>query len=836
MAKESLKRITVHMIGNAHIDPVWLWRAEEGFQVVRDTCKAALDRMEETPGFIFCRSSAATYKWLEEREPELFEKVRERVAEGRWCIVGGWWEQPDCNIPCGESFVRQALYGKRYFQQRFGVDVRVGYNVDSFGHAATLPQILKGCGLDYYVFFRPGPHEKVLPAGLFLWQAPDGSSVLACRPPHHYCCGPEELGDRIRTAAEQAPLGLGHVMCFYGVGDHGGGPTKANIASILAAAADPEAPNAIFSTPQRFFEAVEGALGVPRSRGLQQPPEGRTTNVPVVADELQHHARGCYSVVCDIKRANHECEELLLAAERFAAIATAAFGAPPAQPILSKAWETVLFHQFHDVLAGTSIPEAYEDAWPLLDGVRETAMRVITDSLGEWGRHVNTTRGASPIVFFNPLGFDRDDVIELHPQEVAPKLTVFDEQFNEVPVQRADGHIVFRTRVRSLGFACYHLSTEYEPQPAASSLVATPTSLENQLVRLELDPASGSLCALRRKQTESSESTNSTNSIQSTEPIGANLLASPGAALVVLCDLSDTWSHGVAAFRDEIGRFEPVGPPELIESGPVRAALRVKSRWGDSTAEQTLYLYDGLPRIDVCLVLDWHEKHKMLKLAFPTAIESPVATFDVPYGCITRPTNGEEQPIQRWMDLSGTVAGQPAGLALINDGVYGADVLGSEMRLSLLRSPIYAFHEPRKPEPGVEYQYTDQGEHVIRYRLLPHAGSWQDAAVVREAQALNLPIFYRFEGVQDGTIASYGSAVELKPENLLLTVLKKAEDSADLIVRFVETAGREANARLDLHFAEASWTGRVKPFEIKTLRFDLDAKAAREVDMLERDG
>jgi len=801
MAVGSLKHITVHMIGNAHIDPVWLWRAEEGFQVVRETCKAALDRMEETPGFIFCRSSAATYKWLEEREPALFERIRQRVAEGRWCIVGGWWEQPDCNIPCGESFVRQALYGKRYFQQKFGVDVRVGYNVDSFGHAATLPQILKKCGLDYYVFFRPGPHEKALPAGLFRWQAPDGTSVLACRPPHHYCCGPDEIADRIRTAAEQAPLGLPHVMCFYGVGDHGGGPTRANIASILAAAADPEAPNAIFSTPQRFFEAAGTSAH----------------SLPVVADELQHHARGCYTVLSDIKRMNHECEELLLAAERFAAVATAAFGLESPQAALAQAWETVLFHQFHDVLAGTSIPEAYDDAWPPLDEARATAMRVITESLAEWGRHIDTTRGASPITFFNPLGFDREDVIEMHTQEDAPQVAIFDEQFAEVPVQREGDHLVFRVRVRSLGFTCYHLSTEHTPQAVTSSLVATPTSLENRLVRIELDPASGALCALRDKRRL------------------ANLLAGPGAALVVLRDTSDTWSHGVAAFRDEIGRFEPTGPPEIVESGPVRAALRVKSRWGDSTAEQTFYLYDGLARVDACLVLDWRERHKMLKLAFPTAIETPVATFEVPYGCIARPTNGEEQPIQRWMDLSGSVAGQRAGLALINDGKYGADILGSKMRLSLLRSPIYAFHDPRKPEPSVEYQYTDQGEHVIRYRLVPHGGSWQDAAVVREAQSLNVPVFFRFEDVQDGTISSYGSAVEVKPDNLLLTVLKKAEDGHDLIVRFHETAGRETEGRVDLHFAQATWTGRVRPFEIKTLRFDLDAKSAREVDMLERD-
>ncbi|HPD16461.1 MAG TPA: glycoside hydrolase family 38 C-terminal domain-containing protein [Planctomycetota bacterium] len=801
MAEGSLKSITVHMIGNAHIDPVWLWRAAEGFDEVRRTCAAALDRMEETPGFVFCRSSAATYQWLEEHEPALFERIRQRVAEGRWCVVGGWWEQPDCNLPCGESFVRQALYAKRYFQAKFGVDVRVGYNVDSFGHAGTLPQILRKCGLDSYVFFRPGPHEKTLPAGLFLWQAPDGSQVVTCRPPHHYCCGPDEIAARIRTAAEQAPLGLRHVMCFYGVGDHGGGPTKANIASILAAQADPAAPNAVFSTPQRFFDAVAGE----RDR------------LPVVADELQHHARGCYSVVAAIKRANHECEELLLAAERFAAIAAAAFGAEPQQAALRKAWETVLFHQFHDVLAGTSIPEAYDDAWPLLDAVRETALKVITDSLALWGRNVDTTRGASPVVFFNPLGFDRDDVIELHPQDDAPQIAVFDEQFNEVPVQRVEGHLVFRTRLRSLGFACYHLSTEHAPKTDGSGLVVTPVSMENQHLRLEISPETGALSVLHRK------------------PEGANLLAGPGGALVVLRDLSDTWSHDVASFRDEVGRFEPAGPPELLEAGPVRGALRVRYRWGRSTAEQTFYLYDGAAKVDVCLVVDWHERHKMLKLAFPTAIERPAVTAEVPYGSIARTANGEEEPIQRWLDLSGTVGSQPAGLAVLNDGIYGADVLGAEIRLSLLRSPIYAFHDPRKPEPGVEYQYTDQGEHIFRYRLVPHAGSWQDAGVAREAQALNVPVFYRFEDVQDGMVSSYGSAVEVKPDNLLLTVLKKAEEGDGLIVRFVETAGRETPARVDVHFAQAAWTGRLRPFEIKTLRFDLDDRSAVEVNMLERD-
>jgi len=799
MASVPLKDVTVHMIGNAHIDPVWLWRAEEGFEVLRDTCRSALERMEETPGFIFCRSSAATYKWLEENEPELFAKIRQRVAEGRWNIVGGWWVQPDCNIPCGESFVRQALYGKRYFQEKFGVDVRTGYNVDSFGHAA-LPQILKKCGLDTYVFFRPGPHEKELPAGLFLWQSPDGSQVVACRPPHHYNTGPDAIAERIRQAAEQAPLGLGHVMCFYGVGDHGGGPTKANIASILEAADDPEAPNAVFSTPERFFAEVATA----RER------------FPVVADELQHHARGCYTVLSAIKRANHEAEQLLLTAERFAAMAFAAFGEKSHKERLARAWETVLFHQFHDILAGTSIAAAYDDAWPQFDEVRRAAMAVITDSLEAMGYHIDTVGEGEPLTLFNALAFGRDEVIEVKPQyDDEGEPVVLNERMEEVASQREDGYLVFRVRVPSLGFTTYHLSRDREPEGGEASLAVSPAALENEFFRLEF--ADGLLASLRDKRT------------------GVDLLAGSGAALVVLRDESDTWSHGVRAFRDEVGRFEPVGEPEVVESGPVRAAVRVESRWGDSTAEQTFYLYDGLPRIDACLLVDWHERHTMLKLAFPTAIEDAVATFEAPYGAITRPTTGEEEPLQRWLDLSGAIGGKRAGLALINDGKYGADAKGSEMRLSLLRSPIYAFHDPAKPEPGKTYRYTDQGEHVIRYRLIPHQGSWQEAGVVREAQSLNVPVYFRYEGVQDGDITCWASAVGVSPENVMLTVLKQSEDGEALIARIYETAGRAAEARIDLHFADLYWAGRLGPSEIKTVRFDLAGKRAADVDLLERD-
>ncbi len=275
----SPKDVTVYMIGNAHIDPVWLWRWGEGLAEVLATCRSALDRMNEYPEFVFTRADAATYKWIEDSCPDMFEEIRRRVREGRWSIVGGWWEQPDCNIPSGESFVRHALYGKRYLMEKFGVDVTVGYNVDSFGHNAGLPQILSKSGIAYYVFMRPDAREKELPEPVFWWEGPDGSRVLALRLQSPYCTGGAELTQHFHASAANRAHGTTAAACFYGVGNHGGGPTIANIECIRRIQREPEAPTAVFGTVQQMFEHI-----------LKE-----RTDFPVVKGDLQHHAVGCYS-------------------------------------------------------------------------------------------------------------------------------------------------------------------------------------------------------------------------------------------------------------------------------------------------------------------------------------------------------------------------------------------------------------------------------------------------------------------------------------------------------------------------------------------------------------
>jgi len=831
MPADEDRKPTVHMVGNAHIDHAWLWRWRESRQEVLSTCRSALDRMREYPDFVFSFSSAVSYEWIEADAPEMLEEIRERIAEGRWNVVGGWYVQPDCNLPSGEALVRQALYGKRYFQERLGIDVPVGYNVDTFGHAGTLPQILAKAGQPYYVFFRPGPHEKALPNGVFWWQSPDGSRVLACRPPFHYGTGDVDLAARIRQSAEQCPEPLSHVMCFYGVGNHGGGPTIRNIESIRSVQREETALRTIFSTPDAFFAAALAATG----------------EYPVVEEELQHHSRGCYSAVSEIKRANRQAEHGLATAERFAAVARAVFGEPYPRADLTGAWKLALFNQFHDILAGTCIPEVYEDCREDYRKIHALAGGALGRALGAIARRVDTRGPARPILIFNSLPWARSDATRLavdtkpspeallsqNRRPAAARLR--DAAGAEVPCQivRAEHvgggyrlHLATNAALPGLGYRLLHLellpSGELPAEERAPRSPEPDPVLENEYLRASVDPCTGWLTSLYDKT------------------LGAELLAGPAAVPTVLHDPSDTWSHGVSSFRDKISHFMADGDVHLVESGPVRSTVRVRSRRGESLVQQEFVLYAGARQLEVDVRIDWHDRWQMLKLAFPLALSEPTATYDAPYGHVVRPTNGEEEPGQQWADVSGRVRraadgeAVPAGLSLLNDGKYSFDVMGADLRLTALRSPAYAFHDPRKVEPDVEYSYVDQGEQRFRYALVPHAGSWADAAVPRRAWELNVPAIARPEPEHPGELPGAQGFLEVEPAGVVASALKEAEDGDGLVLRLFESVGRPTAARLTFtRFGpEAPVEVDLGPGEVKTLR--LIGGRVLEADLLER--
>ncbi|MDR1949883.1 MAG: hypothetical protein LBQ38_10870, partial [Spirochaetaceae bacterium] len=392
------KNTGIHLIGNAHIDILWLWKWEEGVEEVRATFASALDHIREQGAFIFTAACAYYYSLVEKTDPPLFNRIRDAVQSGRWCIAGGWWLQPDCNAPSGESFVRQGLYGQRYFKEKFGRTAAVGYNVDSFGHNGNLPQILGKSGLDSYIFMRPGLTEKDLPSELFMWEGIDGSRVLAARlfPPYNSEADwGEGLKLKIGEAKKIAEQEGRSQLCFYGVGNHGGGPTKENIRTIDALRKEEEGIR--YSDPERFFA---------EARRFQSPP--------VVRDELQFHAIGCYSSLSRVKKANNLTEQLLVSAEKMLAAIGGEDDYGEYGRALAEGWKKVLVNQFHDSLGGCSIPEAYPKILNAYSWCQETVSQIHTILLQRLAAKIETFGDGATVVVWNPHPWELSQCIDVN--------------------------------------------------------------------------------------------------------------------------------------------------------------------------------------------------------------------------------------------------------------------------------------------------------------------------------------------------------------------------------------------------------------------------------------
>jgi len=809
------KQFRFHMIGNAHIDPVWLWPWAEGLSVVHSTFRSALDRMKETPDFTFTASSAQFYEWVAETDPKMLEEIRQRVAEGRWALVGGWWIEPDMNIPSGESLVRQGLYGQSVFRRLFGRVAQVGYNPDSFGHPATLPQILASQGMTAYVFMRPQAHEKKLPADLFWWEGPDGARVLAYRIPYSYGeWGPVE--EPLRRMISKLREPANNLMAFYGAGDHGGGPTKQGIQSTLEVQKQPGAPTVLFSTPDRYFSEVSKLAGL-----------------PVVRDDLQHHAVGCYTAMSEIKKNNRLAEISLLTGEKLAALGAVVAGFDYPRADFTAAWREVLFQQFHDSLAGTSLPEHYLAARDAHGYALEVARQAIYRATQKIAWQIPTEDPDSEyLVVFNPHAWDTtldveyDLDWELPPvggsQASGTHSLLEDERGTPIAHQWAQGsttagdrnRLVFRGPVPAFGYRQFRMrSAAAAPEPPPR-VHASEGVLENEHLRVNFTD-DGAIAILDK------------DAGQQVFRAGIG-----GARALLLDDPSDTWSHNVRAYTKEIGAFANARF-RVLENGPLRARVRVRSTCGASSLETDWLLYAGSRNLEARVTLDWHEHLKMLKFSFPVDVEESRPTYEIAYGHITRKAEGEEDPGQRWIDLSGKRAGGEYGLAIINDAKYGYSVNGNDLRISIARGAVYAHHDPRKLDPNGEYLWQDQGRQTFRMLLIPHAGAWQEAGVARLAEEFTAPVPVIYQGIHPGTRPLSASFLSVDAPNVVVSVVKKAEDGEDLIFRCFETAGRPTAASLDLVLVKRRWNSHFRPSEIKTLRVPLAGGEIREVNLLE---
>ena len=369
----------IFCVGNAHLDPVWMWRWQEGSSEAKATIRSALDRMKEYPDFKFVCAGAQIFQWIEQFDPRMFEEIRQRVDEGRFVIAGGWFVQPDCNLPSGESFVRHALYSQRYFREKFGCIAKVGYSVDAFGHNGNLPQLLKKSGMDQYVFMRPRAYELELPAPTFRWRAADGSEILASRMPCEYNSSQQlneaDTFEKLLADMEAEVNATSYKMLlFYGVGNHGGGPTKRNIEMIQSFHAQHPETEFIFSDLMDFFNEMRTQYH----------------RLPIIDTDLQYHAVGCYSAISRIKQLNRRAECELLAAETYGMVARHLLGRGYPEPsTLAYAWQNVMFNQFHDTIGGSCLPKAYEDSDSQLGESRSLAAKIENTALQSISWQIN---------------------------------------------------------------------------------------------------------------------------------------------------------------------------------------------------------------------------------------------------------------------------------------------------------------------------------------------------------------------------------------------------------------------------------------------------------------
>jgi alpha-mannosidase len=798
--KPELQGTSVSLTGNAHIDAAWLWPWTETVDVVRHTFSSALQLMHEYPQYTYTQSAAAYNQWMEEKYPPIHQQIVDRVKEGRWEMVGGMWVEPDLNMPDGEALVRQLLIGKRYFKNKFGVDVRIGWNPDSFGYNWQLPQIYKKSGIDYFVTQKMAWNDtNQLPLKLFWWQSPDGSRVLTYFP-HDYVneIEPTRIASDVAIARKLNP-GTPLMMHLYGVGDHGGGPTRSMLDSGLHwISPDRVAPEMKFGTAQSFFSAIETKLDSQHAptwnykvmasgdAHLPAPPEGKLT-LPVWNDELyfEYH-RGVMTTQANHKRNMRQSEEQLLNAEKYSSIAWL-FGLPYPNAQLTEAWQKALFNQFHDLAAGSGIGVLYKDSQRDYDVVRWSTEEATIDALSTISSQVKTSNAAGgvPVMTVNPLAWSRTDLATFEVQmPTAPKagISVLDPQgrplrFQEISKDSSTHTYRLLVEVKdvpSLGYEVLHVVPG--GNSASTDLRANGLTLENSLLRVTVDRVTGCIKSLYDKRTKF-------------ESIAAGGCGNELQAFKDTPKDYDAWNIDVD-FEKQVTMLDKADSVELVEKGPVRATIRVTRAWQNSKFVQDVSLYAGLDRVDLTNNIDWHETHVLLKAAFPLAASGPQATYEIPYGSIERPTTRNnsweaakfEVPALRWADLGD---GQH-GLSLINESKYGYDAKGNVLRLSLLRSPTW-------PDPE-----ADRGHHQFSYSLYPHSGDWKQALTVRRGYEFNYPLRAFQVESHEGSLPPQHSFVVVAGDNVVLTALKKTEDNDALLIRLYEWAGKTADVQITL--------------------------------------
>ncbi len=808
---------TIQVVGHAHMDMNWLWTYSETMQMCNDNLRQVVAFMKEFPDYTMVQSQAAVYNFVEKVDPPLFEQVKKYVKEGRLEPVGGMWTEGDENLSSGEAITRSFLLGQRYFQNHFGRMSKVGWLPDNFGHISQMPQILKLAGCDYFYFHRCKPY-----LGTFWWVAPDSSRVL-CYANDTYN---GNITPEMRNEVNKFSPDKHRILQITGVGDHGGGPTRANIEMVHQLDKTPDYPAVKFTTAGNFFQRASKEMdGRPTHRG-----------------EMQFIFEGCYTNVSDIKEGNRSCENLLYGSEFFNALRWLKGDTYPSKE-LREIWETVTFNQFHDILPGSAINESnkenvarYIEALRKTTELRNNAFRKMADEV-----KFQTGLG-QPVVAFNLQPKGRKAIVEANvftnEKPATAKIGSWGDFYGSnkiIPVDNGQGPVAsvlvrdasgktypaqivwgkstppgYTSKVEfvvddmpACGYKTFYLDMN-KPGEINKTIPFNDNTFDTDFFRIKFDMKTGGIVSLfdKRSNKEYVKQGGQLNKLK------IYLENKKGGM--------KSWVINKIVKEEDVANVKSV---KIVENGPVRACIETVKTWGKSRFTERTYLYRSYPRIDYDMEVNWLETGSdstdspMLRALFPLAVENPRFYSQVPFDVIERPidgkingkdapsyqksqskiygvdpetNDGQEVPAQKWVD----VTDGRDGIALLNKSKYGNSFHNGDLRLTLMRSA---------GNPDI---YPNLGKFNISYALYPHQGDWKNN-VWSEGDDFNVPV-YAAEPPSLALVKNHAtrpeedSFISVSSENVMLSGIKKSEEKEELIIRLFETQGKETTATVKL--------------------------------------
>ncbi|MDP2338514.1 MAG: glycoside hydrolase family 38 C-terminal domain-containing protein [Bacteroidota bacterium] len=807
---------TIHVIGHAHMDMNWLWTYSETMKMANDNLRQTVAFMDEFPDFTMLQSQASVYTFVEKVDPPLFDMVKKYVKTGRLELAGGMWTEGDMNLSSGEAISRTFLLGQRYFQSRFGKMANIGWLPDNFGHISQMPQILKQAGCDYFYFHRCKPYK-----GSFWWIGSDSSKVL-CYANDGYN---GDITPKLKDELQKITPDKHRLLQITGVGDHGGGPTRANIDMVHQLDKTPGYPTVKFTTAGDFFHKISNEMS------------GRPTHF----GEMQFIFEGCYSNVSDIKEGNRNCENSLYSSEFFNTLRWLNGDKYPADE-LRDLWTTVTFNQFHDILPGSAINEANKEAVARYTEVLRKSTELRDNAFRKMADEVNFKTGmGQPIVAYNLQPTSRKVIVEAnvysHTEPVSIKANSWGNYYgskNINPVDKGQGKVPtvlvrdgsgktypaqivwakvtppgFTSKVQFIvdqfpagGYKTFYVDVT-KPGEYNDLIPFSNNTFETDFFRIKIDMKTGGIVSLIDKRSNSE-------------------YVKEGAQLNTLRIFMEDKKGGMKSWvlnkNVKIEDVTDIKSVKVVEDGPVRACIETVKIWGKSRFIERTYLYRSYPRIAYDMEVHWLETGNdstdspMLRAVFPLAMKDPRLYCHVPFDIVERPVDGkiggqavpeslnhrndygitaegndgQEVPAQKWVD----VTDGKTGIALLNKTKYGHSVHNGELRLTLMRSA---------GNPDI---YPNLGKFNISYALYPHAGDSNDQ-IWEEGDDFNVPV-YAAEPPSMALVKNHATRPEEEsffsvfPSNVAMTGMKQSEDADELIIRLVEIEGKGTTATINL--------------------------------------